>query len=366
MQESDSLRHPIELYRYIRECLRQNRRLVVATVIARSGSGPRETGASMVITEEGKTLGTVGGGILEARVIGIAKSAIGSRRSACRSFMLADSEATGDGMLCGGQMEILAAFVDSSRPEYTEIFDKLLRFAENGLSCRLIWSIRRAGDKETVETALCLLEESGEITGSLMSAGGDPPDWEKRFFAGEGALPETGDIRYFIRKVDAPETVFIFGAGHVGRELSEVCNIAGFRTVVIDDRREFANSERFPRADDIIVPGSFQSSFDGLTVNASSYIVIATRGHAFDQLVLSQALNTKAGYIGMIASRRKKALIFQALQTEGVPAGVLAVVRSPVGIDIGAKTPAEIAVSIAAELISVRAGRNKTKNGQIR
>jgi xanthine dehydrogenase accessory factor len=133
--------------------------------------------------------------------------------------------------------------------------------------------------------------------------------------------------------------------------------------VVIDDRREFANVERFPAADEIAVVDSFGECFSGLTVGRSAYVVIVTRGHGHDQVVLSRALGTPARYIGMIASRRKREIIFGSLMQEGFHGEALARVHSPIGLDIGARTPAEIAVSIAAELIAVRAGRDPGKAG---
>jgi len=363
MQEGKPLRHPCELYRYARKCLEGNQQIVVATVISRSGSGPREPGTSMIIENDGKTLGTIGGGILEAKTLETAKIALRHRRSFCRTFLLTDEEASENGMLCGGQMEILVEYMDGSDPAVREIFNKLLQYEKKGLPCRLIRSIRRAGSEDEAATGLGIVDEAGWERGSLSVTGPDMENFAKQCRGKEPALIQRDDVRYFIQQMEIPETVFIFGAGHVGQELATVCHLAGFRTVVIDDRREFANAERFPKADEIIVPDSFAESFAGLSVNASSYVVIVTRGHAFDQCVLSAALRTSAGYIGMIASRRKRDIIFRSLLEDGVSSNDMEFVHSPIGIDIGARTPAEIAVSIAAELISVRAGRNKRKNG---
>lgn len=363
IQEGNPLRCPGELYRHARKCLECNKQIVIATVIARSGSGPREPGTSMLIDEEGKTLGTIGGGILEAKTLETAKVALRHRRSFCRTFLLTDEEASENGMLCGGQMEILVEYMDGSNPSDLEIFNKLLQYEKKGLSCRLIRSIRKAGSGDEVATGWGIVTEAGWERGSLPVTDPDMENFAHQCWEKEIALIRRGDVRYFIRQMEIPETVFIFGAGHVGQELATICHLAGFCTTVIDDRREFANAERFPKADEIIVADSFAESFAGLSVNASSYVVIVTRGHAFDQCVLSAALRTKAGYIGMIASRRKRDIIFRSLLDEGFSKADMEFVHSPIGIAIGASTPAEIAVSIAAELISVRAGRNKRKNG---
>lgn len=362
MSPIDTLRYPLQLYLYVRECLARGESLSLATVISRSGSGPREAGAAIAVTRNGKTLGTVGGGILEANVLEMARAAIRNGRGECRTFLLADKEASENGMICGGQVEILADFMDCGNPANLQIIEELLQQAKKGSSCWLVRSIRREEKTGGMETGIGLLSETGCNSGSLHTAQLDM-DSLLRCRINEPSLITCGDTRYFIRQIDIPETVFIFGAGHIGQELAAVCNFAGFRTVVVDDRHEFANEERFPAADEIIVLNSFDDCSSGLTVNPSACVVIVTRGHAYDQNVLSWALTTSAGYVGMIASRRKRDIIFQALREKGVSGEVLADVHSPIGLDIGAQTPAEIAVSIVAELIAVRSGREKRKAG---
>lgn len=364
MRQTDSLRYPLQLYQYINECLLRNESVCLATVISRSGSGPRETGASIVITAGGKNLGTIGGGMLEAKVLEMAASAISNQRAECRTFFLTDDEVSENGMICGGQVEILVNYLDGTDQAVLEVMEALVHHGEKGQTCRLVRSIRQAEKTRKIETGFGLMEETGCRMGSLHTAELDWGALQQQYREKEPSLIRYGDTRYFIQQIDIPETVFIFGAGHVGQELAALCTFAGFRTVVIDDRQEFANQERFPTADAIIVLNSFYNSFSGLKINSSAYLVITTRGHAFDQCVLSRALRTTAGYIGMIASRRKREMIFQALLQEGFSGDDLADVHSPVGLDIGAHTPAEIAVSIVAELIAVRAGRKKRKAGQ--
>ncbi|MBU2578258.1 XdhC family protein, partial [Patescibacteria group bacterium] len=145
----------------------------------------------------------------------------------------------------------------------------------------------------------------------------------------------------------------IFGAGHISTFLSPLAKRVGFSVVVIDDRGEFANTERFPDADEIMVEPLSQS-FDRIAVTPSSYIAIITRGHIHDHAVLKEALKQKPAYIGMIGSKRKREIIYQALIKEGTPKETLQKVHSPIGLAIGAETPEEIAVSIVAELIQER------------
>jgi xanthine dehydrogenase accessory factor len=150
-------------------------------------------------------------------------------------------------------------------------------------------------------------------------------------------------------------TVYIFGAGHVARQLARLTKMADFYTVVLDDREEFANRRRFTNSDEIVVLESFEAAFEDRAFDSHSYIVIVTRGHSHDKTVLAQALQTTAGYIGMIGSRRKRDIIYQKLLAEKFSQADIDRVHCPIGLDIGAETPEEIAVSIVAELILKRA-----------
>jgi xanthine dehydrogenase accessory factor len=154
-----------------------------------------------------------------------------------------------------------------------------------------------------------------------------------------------------------PVTVYIFGGGHIGARLVPLCHLLGFRTVVVDDRAEFASRDRFPLAGDVIAAPSFDRIIDDLPIGEDSYVVIVTRGHGGDQAILRQVLRRRPGYIGMIGSRRKRGLIFEQLAREGCTPDDLSRVHCPIGLPVGAETPEEIAVSIAAELIAARAGR---------
>jgi xanthine dehydrogenase accessory factor len=147
------------------------------------------------------------------------------------------------------------------------------------------------------------------------------------------------------------------GAGHVGRALAHFVALCDFSVVVVDDRAEFADPERIPDADEVAAVTGFDGVFHDRIIDADSYIVIVTRGHSYDKFVLAQALKTEAGYIGMIGSRRKIALIYQSLLTEGFNRTDLERVHAPIGLAIGGETPEEIAVSITAQLISSRSKR---------
>ena len=359
MQKREALRHTIEIYRLITACLARKENAALATVISRSGSGPREAGASMLITNSGEITGTIGGGLLEAKTLESAQAVLRDRRSLFHTFLLTNQQAAEGGMICGGRMEVLIEYLDGAEPSHRNIFERLLQSQEKGHACRLVRSIRSAGDGDVVNVGMGLIDGDDVVPGSLDVSPADRQLLKEERQRIEPALITRGDTRYFIQPVELQETVFIFGAGHVGHELATICPLLGFQAIVIDDRKEFANAERFPSAARIIVASSYQNPFDELGINESSYLVIVTRGHAHDRDVLAGALKTPAKYIGMIASHRKRNIIYQSLLDEGFSQKDLARVYSPIGLSIGARTPAEIAVSIAAELISVRAGQKK-------
>ena len=355
VKNSDSLHHPEQLYRAILNGLRRGECAALATVIARWGSGPREPGAAMLVLEDGRTLGTVGGGLLEAQVIEIARRVLHERLPACGTFSLSESEVEAGGMLCGGRVEVLVDFLDAGEPTCDRILTTVLAAQQAGRRCWLATSIRGTDQAGSIRTGLGLLETEGFDPGTLDAACREPERLMATRCETDPVLVQLGDTRCFLQPVAPRESVFLFGAGHIARELAPMCSALGFRTVVIDDRKDFANAERFPQAADIRVVDSFDTSLHQPDIGDSAFIIIMTHAHAHDRTVLAGALKTPARYIGMIASRRKRDIIFRSLGEEGVAAEALARVHSPIGLDIGARSPAEIAVSIAAELIAVRA-----------
>jgi len=170
--------------------------------------------------------------------------------------------------------------------------------------------------------------------------------------------PETGmicggDMQVFVEPISSSPTLYLFGGGHISIPLAQMGKILGFRVAVIDDQAEFANPERFPEAD-VVLAEDFEKAFGKLKIDESSYVVIATRGHQSDERVLQQAVGTGAKYLGMIGSKNKVETILSHLRSKGVPQESLAEVHAPIGLDINAETPEEIAASILAEIIKVK------------
>ena len=162
-----------------------------------------------------------------------------------------------------------------------------------------------------------------------------------------------GQLEVFVECISPQPAALIFGGGHISKSLAKVLDLAGFRVSVTDNREAFANKERFPEAAEVHA-GEYEDVFSSLAVNESSYIVIVTRGHRDDMRVLRWAVNTPARYIAMIGSKRKTISVVKELEKEGIPPGAFEKVSAPMGLEIGAISPEEIAISVAAEMIAIR------------
>jgi xanthine dehydrogenase accessory factor len=173
-----------------------------------------------------------------------------------------------------------------------------------------------------------------------------------------------GTLEIFVEPILPQPVLYIFGGGHVSIALANAATTAGFAIGVVDDRESFANCERFPMAQEIHT--SFEESFEKIKPTAATYMVIVTRGHKDDMQVLRWAVGTSARYIGMIGSKRKVLSVYRALEKEGIPIEKFASVHAPVGLDIGALTPEEIAISITAELIAIRRGANNIPSKSVK
>jgi xanthine dehydrogenase accessory factor len=329
---------------------------VMATIVSRHGSTPRLAGTRMIITGDGRNLGTIGGGLLEARVVQKAGEVLSSRRPVLIPFDMKPSELAAMDMICGGRLEVLLEFVHSDSPAAI-VFQGWRDVQDRPDTCLFLTSVQFSG--ETVAAVQhCLLKNRRVVCGDLPL---DPAALEKLAHDHSDAVGlrtvTLENALILVEPVPAAETVYLFGAGHVAQPTARLAAFVGFRVRVIDDRAEFANAERFPEAEETRVLTDFGSALEGLAIDRSAFIVIVTRGHLHDKTVLTQALRTKAGYIGMIGSRRKRDHIFNALLKQGFTEVDFNRVYSPIGLDISAETPEEIALSIVAELIQVRAKR---------
>lgn len=336
-----------KLLRAMNDLLAGKESFALATVIDRSGSAPRSAGAKMLVRQDGEIEGTVGGGILEAQVRELAGKVLKDHKAAIQGFIFDGKDAASMDAICGGQVDVLIEWINVENPDTAAVIRGLKSSFENHQKSWLLTLLLPGA----VSTSHALVREDRAVTGSL-------PESVSIDSIREIRTPKQKEIEgklLIIEPVNNAGSALIFGAGHVSRSLAEFTHAVGFRTVVIDDRPEYASRERFPQADQIVILDSFSELAKKVEMDRDSYIVIVTRGHLNDQDVLEQALKTKAVYIGMIGSRRKCELIFQDLRKKGFTEDDLRRVHAPIGLPIRAETPEEIGVSIAAEMIRERA-----------
>ncbi len=341
-------------FRCIRDLLVAGTGCAVAQIVSTRGSAPRAAGTRMIVPSAGRPSGTVGGGVLEARVEEIARSVLETGEAVLETFVLEVEKAGDPGMMCGGTAEMMVYRLEAADPDALSLYREAATVLDGRGRARFI--TRLPGGTAGGRIAQWLIREDGSVLGPREPEGGLCARVPSDTGSAETRLLTVAGGRFLVESLYGGETVHLFGAGHIARSLAPLLEMTGFRTVVLDDRAEFANRERFPGADRIVVLDAWDHALEGLEVGSGGFLVIMTRGHAFDRDVLRQALRTAAGYIGMISSRRKRDAIFATLREEGYAERDLARVRAPVGIPIGAETPEEIAVSIAAEMIRHRAG----------
>ncbi len=329
--------------------------IVLSTVVARGGSTPRSVGTRMVVFPNGDISGTVGGGSLEAVVIKTAMQVVETTKAQILTFDLTDSSLADDpGMICGGQVVVLLEWIVANENNIN-LFSELagsLRGDHGSVYITKYFLTESAG----FSVEHCLTKGTNIVLGDMTLPVAVKEKLVKQPENRGAPISVKVENNFFlIEPIFSAGTVYLFGAGHVSREVAELAGKVDFRVVVVDDRAEYASSERFGFADEIHAVERFENVFAGLDIDKDSYIVIATRGHRHDKTVLGQALLTEAGYVGMIGSRTKREAIYSALKREGVSAEDIERVHSPIGLTIGAETLAEISVSIVAELIAHRA-----------
>ncbi len=252
-----------------------------------------------------------------------------------------------------------------------DVYEELVRLRRSGQKCAVATIVQVNGSIPSYESAKLLVREDGSMVGTVgggcveaevWNAAREVMETEKpkhlTFSLGQDAAYDNGlicggQLNVFVEPVLPQPFAYIFGAGHVSKSLSKVASLAGFATVIADDREQFANRDRFPEADQVYAE-EYESLFPKLPVNESCYLVIVTRGHRDDMRVLRWAVSTPAKYIAMIGSKRKTIGVIRELEKEGIPRSAFEKIHAPMGLDIGAITPEEIAVSVVAEMIAVR------------
>ena len=252
-----------------------------------------------------------------------------------------------------------------------DIYDEIVRLRKIGQKCAVATIVQVNGSIPSYESAKLLVREDGSMIGTVgggcveaevWTAAREVIDTEKprhlNFSLGQDAAYDNGlicggQLNIFVEPVIPQPKAFIFGGGHVSKSLSKVAALAGFATAIIDDREAFANKERFPEAEEVYAD-EYERVFPQLEITSSSYLIIVTRGHRDDMRVLRWAVTTPARYISMIGSKRKTISVVKELEKEGLSREALEKIFAPMGLEIGAESPEEIAISVVAEMIALR------------
>jgi xanthine dehydrogenase accessory factor len=336
------------LFRQIASALEHGQPAALVTVTATTGSTPGKVGYKMAVFDQGReSAGTVGGGLVEAQMIEQARTLLGQPGARWFRFELGSTPADDKG-ICGGSVELLVETFDETA---LPLFQELSLAADGEAGGVLVSLVSPDGPARKLRLANAVPVDPA--TGTEF-----PPETaaaikEAARTGGTGVRASAGAVEVFVESLAPAPTVFLFGAGHVASHIARYARSVHFRIVVCDERREYANRARFSDAEELIV-ADFAHVFERLRIDRNSYLVIVTRGHECDAVVLEQAVRTEARYIGMIGSRRKTRLLLETLRHKGVPQALLDKVYSPVGVSIGAVTAEEIALSIVCELVKVR------------
>ena len=332
------------MFREIAGRLKKGEELVLVTVIASSGATPRGAGARMLVGRGGRICGTIGGGAVEYKSEQLAKKVLDEKRSGEHDFSLTKNDVQNLGMICGGAVNVYFSYIPANDPYVLSIAEEAeRRFAEG----EDLWLLSEISD--------------GGRLGLWSAAEGyfglDAPEWTREIMSRHPTRKKQDGRDFYAEQINSSGKVYVFGCGHVAQELVPVLEHVGFRCVALDDRPEFAN-EKVMRGAEKILLVDFENIGASVTIGPEDYICIMTRGHAYDTVVQAQALRTPACYIGVIGSKAKTAGVQRQLREQGFTDEDFARITTPIGLDIKAETPAEIAISIAAQMIEVRAGRN--------
>ena len=320
--------------------LEKDHDLVLVTLIAEKGSAPRGTGSQMLVNMDGRLLGTIGGGAVEYDAEQLALSLLGEKRSCIHDYVLRKNKAQDIGMVCGGDVTAYFQFIDHTDKRW----GALAGAVSERTSARLPgWLVQRLDGGFPA-----LLGENGELLA------GEAIENAEAYQIPGCMRTESG----FSMPLPIGERAVIFGGGHIARELAPLLKNVGFRVTVMDCREEYADPADFPDAERIIC-GDYMHIDQYLDLGAEDYVVVMTNGHTHDFDVQEQALRRKLAYIGVIGSRKKTAVVNARLREAGVPEKGIAQVHTPIGTSIKAVTPAEIAISIAGEMIYERALRRE-------
>jgi xanthine dehydrogenase accessory factor len=358
---------PDQIWAEALRTLERGQRFALATVVNVRGSTPREVGAKMIVREDGQ-FGTIGGGCGEAEVFRKARLMLRDGEGA----EVTEVDLTGDFDqqqigTCGGIMDVLVDIWSPARD--VETARRLAEAAAESRAASLVTVVAAGMRSELLTGARAVIDPDQAVDLAPFQIPAVALD--KIVARTRDALPGLLEIesdgsvkqvariegaeapRVFVDPIVGAQRLIIAGGGHIAQPLCVLGAMLGFHVTIIDDRASFANRERFPEADEIVVR-PFAAAVESLNLDGHCYLVSVTRGHAFDEETVHAALNTPCGFVGMIGSRRRVKAMLERLEEAGVPRERLDQVHAPLGLDIGAETPEEIAIAIVAEIVRER------------
>lgn len=331
-------------FKLLDEELNSGRDVTMVSITASSGSTPRGAGARMIVGEKGRIYGTIGGGAVEYLCQQKAQEVLSTKRSFNEKYILRQNEVQDLGMICGGDVTCFFQYISSEDENTKKLVRDILDSFERNEDIWLILDIT-----DGVQASM------GVVCGSNHCVGIDIPEEIINSLDGKSRKYTIGERIYYVEQINRNSKVYIFGGGHVAQQLVPTLHRIGFNCIVVEDREDFAKKELFDGvlSTRIVNMENLTDLCDEITKN--DYICIMTRGHKDDYIVQRQVLKSPARYIGVIGSRKKTASVMERLRNDGYGDEDLARITAPIGISIACETPAEIAISIAGQLINERA-----------
>lgn len=354
-----------DVFKETKRLLDAGQKAVLATVVKTKGSTPQKPGAKLLVREDGSGIGTLGGGCVEGDIWFAAQQLLkNTGPTQFREYQLNEDLAAEEGLVCGGSMYFMIDPI--YEPDEVLGFTNEINDAYSGKApVALATLISKPGEcllplGSGIETGRKLfIREDGTTIGSLGSQAIDNDAIYRSnklmvHGANEYVVTENG-TEYFIEGYTSPPKLILVGGGHVSKAISSLAEKLGFHVYITDDRSEFANKERFPEAKETIAMQP-ECALKQIHITKNTFIVVATRGHRYDSDALAAAAKTAATYVGLLGSKRKIILIYEDLVKMGLSRDRIKELRAPIGLEINARTPDEIAISIMSEILMVRLG----------
>ncbi len=345
-----------EIYARMAELEREGRRFAVCTVVRTIGSTPQVVGAKLLVDDLGRLTGTLGGGCVEGDAFVEAKRVIATGEPSLREYELTEDIAYDTGLVCGGTMWIaVERGEDALRLGGRDLLGDLLAASSGGRPVALATRLRKEG-REYAPDGRLLVESDGSAHGDLSAD--DRVREAALACLREGTartVPLDLEHELLVEPVLAKPRLVVAGGGHVGLAIAKLAALLEYEVTVVDDREDFASRERFGPGIDV-VRADMVEALGSLPMGWNTFVVVATRGHKLDTHCLRAAVRRDVRYVGLLGSRRKTVLIAKMLRDEGVPEERIRAVHAPVGLDLGGRTPAEIALSVLAETSMERFG----------